>query len=182
MAYDDEKSQKPREMVHRAQANCANTLHRLRLVRQGVREGDGEAAARQFHSAVMLYWEQIKRFSAQSRIQEVWHDEGVVPLRGYEEPQPLATLGEYRLHNEPRSKEVPDPETGGTTVKTVETAWYLKPPQALAVYDALDRLANELGFDARPTRQAAETGVGADTGDEADLEDMEYLNTEVQVE
>jgi protein-disulfide isomerase-like protein with CxxC motif len=181
MAYDDEKSQKPREMVHRAQANCANTLHRLRLVRQGVRDGNSESLARQFHSAVMLYWEQIKRFSSQSRIQKVWHNEGVVALRGYDKAQPLARLGEYRLRNEPRSKEVPDPETGGTTVQTVETAWYLKPSKALAVYDALDRLANELGFDARPARQGDKTGAGSGADHEPEPSEMQTLNSEVDL-
>jgi len=182
MAYDDEKSSKPREMVHRAQASVANALHRLRLAHQEVRHTDErDELAREFHSAVLLYWEQIKRFSSEERIAELWHQQGVVKLSGYDDPQPLQRLAEYRLRSETHREEVPDPESGGTTVRQVSEAWHLSPRQALAVYDQLDRCANELGFDARPTRQAAETGAGAETEGDDGLEDMDHLNSGVQV-
>jgi hypothetical protein len=152
MAMPEEKSRKPREMVHRAQAQCANWLHQLRRARQQQPDApDIDRAHAEFHSAVMLYWEQIKRFRDRDHIEDEWHREAVVELDG--EEQPLEALADRRLGTIATQQASRNPETNAVQQTATRRPWRLSPQQALAVYDQLDKCANSLGFDAEPVQQ-----------------------------
>jgi len=170
----DEKSTKPREMVHKSQALCAEWLHQLRRARQGMPDSpDPERAERELHDAVMLYWEQIKRFRRNGHIEERWHSEPVF------DGLTLQDLAEKRLTTEERVVTRTDPMTNSEETVTVDEPWQLTPIHARQVFDALDTCAHALGFDAAAERIADETGAGVD--DEPDADQMGYLNSEVDV-
>lgn len=148
----EEKSRKPREMVHRAQAQCANWLHQLRRARQGQPDApDLDRARSEFHAAVMLYWEQIKRFRTRDHIEAEWYDEPAVELQG--ETQPLEALAERRLRTVATQQASRNPETNALQMTASREPWELGPRQALQVHDQLDKCANSLGFDAEPVQQ-----------------------------
>jgi hypothetical protein len=139
-------------MVHRAQAQCANWLHQLRRAHQQQPESpDLDRAESEFHSAVMLYWEQIKRFRDRDHITDEWHEEAVVDLGDGE--QPLEALASKRLDTVATREAARDPETNAVQQTASRRPWRLSPQQALSVYDQLDKCANELGFDAEPVQQ-----------------------------
>jgi len=145
----DEKSQKPREMVHRSQTQCAQWLHQLRRSRQGLPEApELRRAEAELHDAVMILWEQIKRFSHRENIEEEWHHkewEGIPT-----EDRTLESLRELRLGSVTTAVERKNPETGVRKIERESQAWVMDPGRALAVLDALDHCANTLGFDAEP--------------------------------
>jgi hypothetical protein len=144
--HNEEKSRKPREMVHRAQAQCSTCVLQLQRAHQGRPDApDFETAREEFHAAVFLYWEQIKRFASEARIEELWHEEAVGDLE-----YTLADLGRKRLETETVRREQTDPDTQSLQQLTEEQPWTLPPEEALQVYDKLDACANALGFDAKP--------------------------------
>lgn len=164
-----EESRKPREMVHRAQGQCAQWLHELRRARQGLQQAPSrERARREWHDAVMLYYEQIKRFSHKEHIQDEWHEEEAV------NGQTLADLGEKRLGTESETVQTRDPDTNATVSETRRRPWVLEPAEALDVYDQLDKCAHALGFDAEPDRIERVTGAGEAAT--TDPEDVDHLN------
>jgi len=141
----DEKSTKPREMVHKSQALCAEWLHQLRRARQGMPDSpDPERAERELHDAVMLYWEQIKRFRNREHIETEWYEEPVFDELALDE------LAAKRLTTQERAVTRTDPMTNSEETVTVEEPWQLTPVQARQVFDQLDACAHKLGFDAEP--------------------------------
>jgi hypothetical protein len=139
-------------MVHRAQAQCANWLHQLRRARQQQPDSpDIDRARAEFHSAVMMYWEQIKRFRDRDHISDKWHDEAVVDLGDGDEA--LEALKDKRLDMVATRQTARSPETNAVRQTTSRRPWQLTPEQALDVYDQLDKCANALGFDAEPVQQ-----------------------------
>lgn len=180
MAYDDEKSNKPREMVHRAQARSTQRLHEYRLALHGEPGAPRPStAARRLHVGTMLYFEQIKRFAAEERLEDLWHNETAVEIDGTDKT--LDELQELRLTQNVRVEQQIDPETNATEAVEEREPWRLSPQQALSVNDKLDQCANSLGFDARPTRDADTTGVGADDDAPDSADEMEHVNSEVNV-
>lgn len=141
---EDEKSRKPREMVHRAQAQCARSLHRLRRARRGEAPMTFSQAQQAFHDAVMMYWEQIKRFSHRKHIETLWNEEQV--FNGYT----LDDLRKKRLDTAQRRSQQYDPDSNSTTEVLSRNPWTMDPIEALAVFDKLDQCAHQLGFDASP--------------------------------
>lgn len=174
----EEKSQKPRELIHNAQRQVIKWLYSLRRARRGNSDVAVERAREELHDATMIYFEQLKRFRTAGRINSMWNEDPVVEVGG--EKLTLAELGEQRLRTEVVERRQPDPETMGEVTVREEQPWTLSPRQALQVIDALDDCANALGFDAIPTRDADETGAGKDG--EQDPEEMNHLNTEVNVD
>jgi len=168
----DEKSTKPRGMVHRAQAQCAKWLHQLRRARQSLPDSPPvDRAEREFHDAVMLYWEQIKRFAHRENIEREWHETAHESIPTDEGT--LASVRELRLATVADQVERVNPETMGTRIETVTEAWTMTPPQALAVYDQLDECSNKLGFDAEPVNIRKRFGY-LEVEDEEEVETTEF--------
>lgn len=142
----DEKSTKPRELVHRAQAQATKWLHELRRARQNLPSSPSVARARrEYHDAVMAYWEQIKRFRNRDHIEREWHQEEIRHLGGT-----LEDISLMRLSDIERETTEKDPNTGAEMVVSGSEPWVMDPQTALAVNDQLDSCAHELGFDADP--------------------------------
>lgn len=168
----EEKSTKPREMVHRAQADATKWLHQLRRARQGVPNAPSIDRARcEFHDSVMAYWEQIKRFRGREHIQSQWTEEEISALGGT-----LADLKHLRLGTESYQTKEEDPDTRLTKTVTRTEPWTMQPQTAMQVFDKLDDCAHELGFDAAPERRADTTGAGAVDVD--DPEEMDHINAD----
>jgi predicted YcjX-like family ATPase len=159
-------------MVHRAQAQCAKWLHQLRRARQSLPNSPPvDRAEREFHDAVMLYWEQIKRFAHRENIEREWHETAHESIPTDEGT--LASVRELRLATVADQVERVNPETMGTRIETVTEAWTMTPPQALAVYDQLDECSNKLGFDAEPVNIRKRFGY-LEVEDEEEVETTEF--------
>ena len=141
----EEKSDKPRQMVHRAQAEAINWIHRYQNAHQGLVDDDNRTKYQAgLHNAVFLYWKQIDRFSHRGQIETEWHHEEVFP------DTTLEDLREMMLSTVTKTERESDPDTGSEERVTVERPWRLEPQQALRVHDQLDKCAHKLGFDASP--------------------------------
>jgi len=146
---DDEPSSKPREMVHRAQAESINAIYRYQQVHQGLLDEtklNAVEARASLHNAVMLYWRQMDRFSNRGRVEDIWHDEEIYDG---------VTLEDLRLKMLTVSTEVKREYNAANATEEsvrVEKPWRLTPQQAIRVHEQLDRCAHKLGFDASPKR------------------------------
>jgi hypothetical protein len=129
MPRDEEKSNKPRQMVHKAQAESINWIYKFQQVHQGLADTDRAKAQAGLHNAVLLYWRQIDRFSDRGQIEHEW----------YEEP-------EYNARK------------GRTETVRVEKPWRLDPQDAIRVHEQLDKCAHQLGFDAVPKSETPTYG------------------------
>jgi hypothetical protein len=153
-------------MVHRAQAKCIQWLHLLRRGRHGLKDGPSEERAkREFHAAVMTYYEQIKRFAHKQHIEREWHEE---PILG---EQTLDDLRDLRLGDIAEQTTRVNPDTMSRERVAESQPWMLSPREALLVYDQLDTCAHRLGFDAEAKRIAEETGAGFE-----DVGEMDHIN------
>jgi hypothetical protein len=142
---DEEKSSKPREMVHAAQAEAINWTHQYRRAHQGATDADElERIRAELHAAVMLYWEQLSRFAGRKQIETAWADETVFG------DVTLEDLRKYRFAASKNRESQYDPDSGSAEPTVVEEPWRLEPRQALAVLDQLNKCAHLLGFDASP--------------------------------
>jgi hypothetical protein len=178
MSYDDERSRVPRKLIEKTRAKVLDKHIQFKRARRGHTALDVDAAAAELHDWTMLYWEHLKRFRSDSRLEDIWQDKPLFEYRG--EQVALGDLAEYRLSTVSRSERAPDPETMAERTMTREEPWTLPPAKAILVVDALDDCCHALGFDAKPDRNADETGAGLD--DEPDAEEMEHLNAEVDVD
>lgn len=178
MGYDDERSQVPRQLIEKTRAKVLDKHIQLKRARRAHTQLDMSAAAADLHDWTMLYWEHLKRFRNDSRLEAKWSDEPLFEYRGQQ--LTLQDLGEYRLSTVSQTHQSADPETMARRTVTEEEPWTLPPAKTLRVIDALDDCTNALGFDAKPDRTAEETGAGLD--DEPDAEEMEHLNAEVNVD
>lgn len=178
MAYDDERSQVPRQLIEKTRAKVLDKHIQLKRARRGHTELNMAAAAAELHDWTMLYWEHLKRFRHDSRLAEQWEEEPLFQYRG--ETVTLDDLAEYRLSTITQTEQAADPETMARRTTTREEPWTLPPAKAVKVIDALDDCTHALGFDAKPDRTADETGAGLDA--EPDAEEMEHLNEEVNVD
>lgn len=166
MGRSDEPSSKPRELVHRAQLDCKQWYRRLRRARRGRGKLSYEEAVREWHDAVMTYYEEIKRFRQNEPIQEEWHQEVVF------DGETLESLSNKRLTSEISTETETDPDTNVTQEVRRQQPWTMTPNQSLAVYDQLDKCANALGFDAEANSKDPVTGAG----EKGDPEEMDHLN------
>jgi len=126
----------------------------------------------------MLYWEHLKRFRLDSRLEETWKNEPVIEVD--ESELTLSDLGDLRLRTTTETTRELDPETNAVREQTTRKPWTLPPTKAIQVVDALDDATHALGFDAKADRVGDETGAGLD--DDPDPEEMEHLNAEVKVD
>lgn len=153
-----------------AQAECASWIHQLERARQGLPGAVTEStAAGELHSAVMLYWTQIRRFRDQDAIQSVWSDERVP---GFDFT--LSGLSKMRLQTTESRQRVWNPDTGSEEVHRTSKPWQMSPNMALAVHDQLDRCAHQLGFDA-----VTDTG-GVEAGSSIEDLDAPMLNIDAK--
>lgn len=178
MGYDDERSQVPRQLIEKTRAKVLDKHIQLKRARRGHTELQMAAAAAELHDWTMLYWEHIKRFRNDSRLEQRWHKEPLFEYRG--DTVTLDDLTEYRLSTVTQTEQAVDAETMASQTRTREEPWTLPPAKTLRVIDALDDCTNALGFDAKPDRTAEKTGAGLDG--ESDAEEMEHLNAEVNVD
>jgi hypothetical protein len=178
MGYDDERSQVPRQLIEKTRAKVLDKHIQLKRARRPHTDLDMAAAAAELHDWTMLYWEHLKRFRNDSRLEERWQAEPLFEYRG--EQVTLGDLADYRLSTVSQTERAADPETMASRTTTREEPWTLPPAKTLRVIDALDDCTNALGFDAKPDRTAEETGAGLDK--DPDAEQMEHLNAEVNVD
>lgn len=161
----DEPSTKPRQLVHSTQAEAVEWQHRLERAMRGLGPWNVERATKEYHSAVMAYYQQIARFRHRKHIAEEWHEESVGQY------DCLADLQAKRFEFEEREEAVEDPDTNETQTRTVQDPWIMDPQDALAVHDRLDRCAHKLGFDAEPdTVRESYGAVELDEDDEGGVE------------
>jgi len=194
----DQEMHEPRRHLMAAREDCLKWLKHLRRSLQGLPQSPQRERARlELHSAVMTYYDQLRRFRTTSRLQKPWTEEPIasdwettttvrkeasdesdrdVVQETVSVPMTLEFLGRERLEVERSQERVTDPDTNATTTEVVEDAWALSRHQALAVIDQLDICAQKLGFDIRPSRNANETGAGQANSDTQDPAEMEYLN------
>jgi len=194
----DQEMHEPRRHLMAAREDCLKWLKHLRRSLQGLPQSPpAERARLELHSAVMTYYDQLRRFRSTERLQEPWVEEGIgnnwttttttvteapedseeqMMQQTVEVPMTLERLGRQRLNVERRRERVTDPDTNATTTEVVEDAWALSRHQALAVIDQLDICAQKLGFDIQPSREADVTGAGQGNSDTPDTAEMEHLN------
>jgi len=149
---DDEQSSRPRRMVHDAQARCAQAIYQLERARQGLPGAQSvERAKRELHSAVMLYWTQIRRFRDRDDVKKLWEKKALDPEQ-YPDTS-LQDLAHLRLKHQPSEQLVWNDERGCEERRTVSEPFLMPPELALAAHDRLDACAGKLGFDAKTEEQ-----------------------------
>lgn len=167
MPKNEEKSRRPREMIHDAQAR-AYQLHYLVLqAHQGVTDVDRERLRREFHTAVMNYWKQLERFSHNSHAKQFWDNQVIFERGG--QGVTLRDLGRLRLRTTTEHVETESPDTG-PTVETRQQPVTMTEAESIEVLTALDRVANALEFDASAKNERPRYGAV-----EADEEDGVYV-------
>jgi len=156
----EEKSDKPRQMVHKAQAEAIEWIYRYQQIHQGLSDSMSRDEARAgMHNAVLLYWKQIDRFSHRGRIESEWHEEHIF------DDTTLEDIREKLLSTKTEVTTEYDASKGKEEQVRVEKPWRLTPRQALRVHDQLDKCAHRLGFDASP-KQTEPTYGWVEAGDE----------------
>lgn len=139
-------------MVHLAQSKCADWIYQLERSRQGVPGApSAERARRELHSAVMLYWTQIRRFRHRDDIEKVWTDKPLDKSR-YRNTT-LDELGKLRLKEQATTELVWNDDRGREETQQVREPYLMPPDLSLAAHDRLDECAQKLGFDAKPEDQ-----------------------------
>ncbi|MFD1515707.1 hypothetical protein [Halomarina rubra] len=145
---DGENSSRPRKLIHDAQ-EYAYKWHEVCLrVHQGVADVDPDLATRMFHSAVLNYWTQMRRFSEEPRVKGQWEDEAL--WEDGEEDVTLSDIGDrYRFASTTEQLSEYD-VAGGEDVQTESMPVCLSVGQSTRLLDKLDNIAHTLAFDAQP--------------------------------
>lgn len=129
--------------IKEARRASVKAIHNYEKVHQtsGDRE-DLEKARAALHSAVMLYWNELKRFHRHPRIYELWNEDELT-----NDGLVLEDLRTRRFGESTKTETIENPETNATEQQTVREPWRLHPRQALAVHDRLDDCLHKLGID-----------------------------------
>lgn len=166
----EERSSRPRQMIHDAQEHAYQWHEKALQAHQGVAQADREAIRRMFHTAVLNYWTQLRRHSDNKHARDLWTEPVIT---GDGEIDALKDLGGIRFETERSGEGHFDPETGEVVGQTVRPA-SLSIEQSAEALDQLDRVANALSFDAaakeeRPRYGAveAEDGEGVEVPEDA---------------
>lgn len=152
MAKQTERSSRPRAMIHDAQQHAYQWHDQAMRAHQGVSELDDEGIKRMFHTAVLNYWTQLKRFRKSSHIQDIWNDS----IPGCAE-RSLAELGELRFETKTVTGGDFDPRTGHIQASR-EHPRTMTVRESTAVLDQLDQVANALQFDAQAKEERPTAG------------------------
>jgi hypothetical protein len=165
----EEKSKKPREMVHKTQAAAGDWINHYRRAQRNLPQSPSiERAVPELHCAVMAYFEQMMRFRHKPVIEKEWHKQEV-PGVGVT----LNELSQQRLKTEQRRVTRFDSEANREVTERVDQPWTLTPRQAVNVNDQLDACAHKLGFDATTSDQRYENNTVVVEGEEREQAEQE---------
>jgi hypothetical protein len=139
-------------MIHDAQQHAYEWHDMAMRAHQNVAEMSEEGIRRMFHTAVLNYWTQLKRFKHSGHVRDIWKDEITVTRDDEEvavvrDSMSLAELGKLRFNSETTTGGELDPTTGKMT-QARERPTSLKIQESAHVLDQLDKVANRLQFDA----------------------------------
>jgi len=169
----EERSSRPRQMIHDAQEQAYRWHDMAMRAHQGVTDADRETIRRRFHTAVMNYWKCLERHSRSSHVRQFWRGRGLIPTPGGGDDMTLAELGGQRFETERIDGGGFDHESGEVE-GAEQQAKALSIRQSAAALEALDRVANALAFDAqakeerpRSTPVEAEDGEGVEVPEDA---------------
>jgi hypothetical protein len=153
MAQQQEKSSRPRAMIHDAQQHAYQWHDMAMRSHQNVAEMSEEGIRRMFHTAVLNYWTQLKRFKHSGHVENIWFEE-ITAVRGGTK---LDDLGKLRFKSETTTGGELDPNTGQMT-QARERPLSLEIEESARVLDQLDKVANALQFDANAKEERERYG------------------------
>jgi hypothetical protein len=151
MAQQQERSSRPRAMIHDAQQHAYQWHDMAMRAHQNVADMSEEGIQRMYFTAVMNYWKQLERFSGSSHVRDIW----TVTIE--EVGLALEDLREVRFKSETTQGGDLDPSTGQMT-QARDRPWSLEIEQSTRVLDQLDRVANALQFDAQAKEERPRYG------------------------
>lgn len=152
MADDEqERSRKPRQMIHRAQAQVLDDIYKLHAARSTEDEQALAAAQQKLHASTMVYWRTLYRYHDHDSVRDLWTE----PL-GVGDDISLNDVRQLRLAEDVEHVERYDPDLATERRERRTRNWTMSPALALAINDQLDLCAAELGFAAPPEEETPE--------------------------
>jgi hypothetical protein len=110
MAQQQERSSRPRAMIHDAQEHAYQWHDMAMRAHQNVAEMSEEGIRRMYFTAVMNYWKQLERFSGSSHVRDIWNEN---IAEGWD--MSLEKLREVRFKSETTQGGDLNPNTGQMT-------------------------------------------------------------------
>jgi hypothetical protein len=131
------------EGIRKARKESVEMIYRYEKAHQiSEEQTELEEARAALHSAVLLYWNEMKRFASHPAVYNLWHDEEITD-RGLT----LEDIRNKRFAEGVRTEQYHDQERNAMKQREVREPWRLHPKQALAVHDRLDDCLHKLGAD-----------------------------------